>query len=104
MTNIIQFPRTNKASIPIEQEVAAPVSKPETPDMGAALVKGIWVFTVLVWPLLKWIISIDCFFQLVRMMYYWNTPRMHAGWTFIVHFAVLTALTYFVSVYKIRRI
>jgi hypothetical protein len=104
MTNIIQFPRQNKASIPIEPKVAAPVLKPEKPGMGAALVKGIWVFTVLVWPLLKWIISIDCLFHLVRMMYYWNTPGMHAGWTFIVHFAVLTALTYFVSAYKPRRI
>lgn len=104
MTNIIQFPRHNKAAIPIEAKVAAPVSKPEKPGMGTALVKGIWVFTVLVWPLLKWTISIDCLFQLVRMMYYWNTPGMHAGWTFIAHFAVLTALTYFVSVYKPRRI
>ncbi len=104
MTNIIQFPRTNKTAILIEPKVAAPVSKPEKSGIGAALVKGIWVFTVLVWPLLKWIISIDCFFQLVRMMYYWNTPGMHVGWTFIAHFAVLTALTYFVSVYKPRRI
>ena len=29
-----------------------------------------------------------------------STPGVYAGWTFLLHFAVLTALTYFVSIYK----
>jgi hypothetical protein len=66
----------------------------------AGLVRLIWVVTVLVWPVLKWIVSIEVFFQFVRMIYHWDTPGVYAGWTFLVHFAVLTALTYFVSLYK----
>ena len=50
--------------------------------------------------LLKWIVSIDVFFQFIRMVYHWNTPGVFAGWTFLAHFAVLVALTYFVSIYK----
>ena len=64
------------------------------------MLKAVWVTTVLVWPILKWVIALDCVFQLVRMIYHWNTSGMYAGWTFMLHFAVLTALTYFVSVYK----
>lgn len=77
-------------------------SKPmaQVPGVGASIVKGIWVFTVLVWPILKWIVSIDCVFQFVRMMYFWDTPGVYVGWTFLLHFAGLTALTYFVSIYK----
>jgi hypothetical protein len=66
----------------------------------AGLVRLIWVVTVLVWPVLKWVVSIEVFFQFVRMIYHWDTPGVYAGWTFLVHFAVLTALTYFVSLYK----
>ena len=49
---------------------------------------------------LKWLVSIEVFFQFIRMIYHWNTPGVYAGWTFLLHFAVLTALTYFVSIYK----
>ena len=66
----------------------------------APVVKAVWVVVVLVWPLLKWIVSIDVFFQFIRMVYHWNTPGVFAGWTFLAHFAVLVALTYFVSIYK----
>jgi hypothetical protein len=67
---------------------------------GETLLKCVWVITVLIWPILKWVIAIDCVYQLIRMTYHWNTPSLHAGWTFAMHFAVLTSLTYFVSVYK----
>lgn len=69
-------------------------------DIGPAVLKGVWVLTVLAWPLLKWVVSIDCFYQLLRMVYHWDTPDVYAGWTFFLHFTVLTALTYFVSYYK----
>jgi hypothetical protein len=43
----------------------------------------------------------DCtFFQFVRMLYHWNTPGVYAGWSFLAYFAALTAITYFVSIYK----
>lgn len=66
----------------------------------AGLVKVVWFVAVLVWPILKWVLSIEVFFQMLRMFYHWNTPGIHAGWTFMLHFAVLTALTYFVAFYK----
>lgn len=98
MTNIINFPRRVKPDIGNAPKVALP--KLETAGVGASVVKGLWVVTVLVWPILKWFLSIDCFFQFIRMIYHWDTPSVHAGVTFLAHFATLTALTYFVSVFK----
>jgi len=100
MTNIINFPRPTKAVAERHPPAISEVRHIEGRSVGGAVVKAVWVLTVLVWPLLKWIVSIDCVFQLIRMIYHWNTPGMHAGITFTIHFAVLTALTYFVSVYK----
>lgn len=102
MTNIIKFPRGDAPPV-------APAPVPVKPANGfnakgkvllAGLVRFVWVATVLVWPVLKWVVSIEVFFQFVRMIYHWDTPGVYAGWTFLVHFAVLTALTYFVSLYK----
>ncbi len=104
MTNIVNFTRKAKATVNTEPEATIPMPKTKRQSIGAALIKGIWVFTVLVWPILKWIISIDCFFQFIRMFYHWNTPGIYAGWTFLLHFSVLTALTYFVSIYKPKEI
>ncbi|MDO8773520.1 MAG: KleE stable inheritance protein [Burkholderiaceae bacterium] len=39
-------------------------------------------------------------FQLVRMIYHWETPGVYAGWDFLLHFAALAALACFVSLYK----
>lgn len=100
MTNIIKFPRQVKAVAEVKQPAVAATPKAAGRGVGAAVIKGIWVLTVLVWPILKWVVSIDCVFQFARMMYHWNTPGVHAGFTFLAHFAVLTALTYFVSIYK----
>ena len=109
MANIIKFlPRGARApeAMPVkpdEPEVSAQAS-PESNANGnsffAGLVKTVWVVTVLVWPLLKWLVSFDVVFQLVRMIYHWNTPGSYAGFRFLLHFAVLTALVYFVSLYK----
>ncbi len=98
MSNIVKFPKTTK---PPAVEPVMPVA-PKAVDQGllAGMVKFLWVTTVLVWPILKWILSIEVFFQFARMLYYWNTPGVPAGWTFLLHFAVLTAITYFVSIYK----
>ncbi|EHW7386046.1 protein kleE [Escherichia coli] len=103
MSKIIKFP-----GVPVEPK--APAAPPESPNKPAprltvaavlnGLLRFVWVVTVLVWPVAKWIISIDVFFQFLRMFYHWDTPGVHAGWTFLAHFAVLTALTYFVSLYK----
>lgn len=101
--NVIKFPKLGKLRPP---EVIKPPKAVNTltpaPGRGvlAAIVKGVWVATVLVWPILKWVVSLDVVFQMMRMAYHWHTPGIHAGWTFAMHFALLTALTYFVSIYK----
>ncbi len=99
MTNIVKFPgQTNGGEE--APKVAVPVPKPAGAGIGVALFKAVWVVIVLIWPILKWVVALDCVFQLIRMIYHWNTSGVHAGWTFMMHFALLTALTYFVSFYK----
>ena len=70
----------------------------------AALISGlwrlVWVLFVLIWPIVGWVFSVEVFFQLLRMFYYWNTPATHAGWTFLLHFSAFTVLTYLVAFYK----
>lgn len=99
MTNIVKFPG-EKQDAPDKQQ--GQTRQSEQPSKDPAVLRGLWVVTVLLWPLLKWIVALDCVFQLLRTVYYWDTRGVHAGWTFMLHFAVLTGLTYFVSVYKPR--
>lgn len=103
MSNIIKFPPGDSPpvnDVPLPVEAGKPVAYSRGRRIVNVLVRFIWVVTVLVWPFLKWILSIHVFFLFVRMIYHWNTPGEFAGWTFALHFAVLTALTYFVSLYK----
>ena len=70
----------------------------------AVFIRVVWVFVwycaVLVWPVLKWVVSLEVFFQFMRMIYHWNDASTYVGWVFFMHFMALTALTYFVSIYK----
>jgi len=105
MTNIVKFPKEHR-NRPQPAEPALP--KPEkvkakqvkSGGILNALSKGIWVLTAICWPVLKWVLSLDCVYQLVRMIYHWDTPGAHAGWNFLLHFSVLCAVTYYVSVHK----
>jgi hypothetical protein len=58
-----------------------------------SLVKCFWWIARLVLLPLQWILSIDCFLQLIRMIHHWSTPGVYAGWTFLFHFALLVVLT-----------
>ncbi|WP_020405838.1 KleE stable inheritance protein [Hahella ganghwensis] len=105
MTKIYKFPNGGPVNpvppsgvAPEENRESAPSSKSSKPFL--ILWRWVWVALVLVWPVLKWIISIDVFFQGIRAIYHWNTPGINAGWTFLLHFAILTALTYIVSIHK----
>ena len=79
MSNIVKFPRASKPPAPEPVQPAAPAAAPAAPKaegrgLVAGLVKFVWVATVLVWPVLKWVLAIITFFQFVRMLYHWNTP------------------------------
>lgn len=105
MSNVIKFPKKDgqpvaPEPVKVASASARAVQKVEGHGLLAGLVKFVWMATVLVWPILRWVVSLEVLFQLLRMFYHWHTPGVHAGWTFLLHFAVLTALTYFVSVYK----
>jgi hypothetical protein len=104
MANIIKFPKLPRESTrvvpdrPNSAVKAAPAIKSHRFLSGLDAV--VWIVVVLLSPVLEKILSIDVFFQFIRMMYYWNTPAVHAGWTFLLHFGALTALICYVAFYK----
>lgn len=100
--NIIKFPA--KAKVTVLQTPQGVKEPPRFGNLGnkvlMVLLSAVWVVTVLTWPLLKWLVSLDVALQFFRMLYHWNTAGAHAGWTFVLHFGVLFALTCFVAFYK----
>ena len=79
-----KFPRAaSRRPEPVQPAAPAAARLPHQgrrPGPAAGLVKFVWVATVLVWPVLKWVLAIITFFQFVRMLYHWNTPAcMPAG-------------------------
>lgn len=60
----------------------------------------VWTLAVLFWPLLRFVLAVACVYRLAAMVYFWDTPGTYAGFMFLLHFAGLTAMTYFVSIYK----
>jgi len=97
MKNVIKFPVPTRPRPAVHQaDKAGPVDD----SRGNPLLKGLWVLTVLLWPLLKYVVILDCVFQFFRMLWFWNTPGTFAGFNFIFHFAILVALTWFVSCYQ----
>jgi hypothetical protein len=118
---VINFPKKrdavkNSAATPPARAIAGPAPEPllqtertnsaglKVKAISLSLLKSVWtsVWVVLVcaWPLLRWLAGIDLCFQLIRTTYYWNTSDVNAGWTFLLHFAVFTALTYLVAVHR----
>jgi hypothetical protein len=103
MAKIIQFPRgsgllAQHAELPLS--ASKPVGEFHGETIFSRLLTVAWVAVTLMWPVLKWILSINVVFQFFRMIYHWGTPDMHAAWTLLLHFAALTSLTCFVSLYK----
>ena len=52
---------------------------------------------VLCWPVLRFIMTCDVLFQLLRTLVLWDSPDEHAGWALLLHFAVFCHLTWFVA-------
>ena len=102
MATIIKFPQGNsfKGTPGRDQINQGSVIKAKASTLIAGVWRFVWVMFVLIWPIVGWVFSIEVFFQLLRMFYYWNTPATHAGWTFLLHFSAFTVLTYMVAFYK----
>lgn len=103
MSNIIKFPRqiavsTDHSPPPVKIHSTPKVASEKKAPMSAIAIAQFVV--ALLWPLLKWVLAIDVTWQFVRMLYYWNSPGTYAGFVFLLHFSALTALTYFVGVYR----
>lgn len=96
MTKILQFPAGGNSPTPSEESknddsAAAPQQRKHTKAASVAkgMLKGLWVLTGLTWPLLRRVFALDLVFQFVRMLWHWNTPGLHAGWTFMLHYCVV---------------
>jgi hypothetical protein len=102
MTNIIKFPQKNTQPEDSDPATVKPAKNCDSKKKSIfdRSLHFVWVVVVLIWPILKWLLSLDVFFQMLRMIYHWNTPGIYAGWTFLLHFSALTALTYFVSFFR----
>jgi hypothetical protein len=106
MANIIKFPKAHQGHpeaprrempMPSPKQASASVPVGKWQRFFSALFGGIWLIITVLSPLLEWVLKYDVVFQLVRMLYYWNTPGMHAGWTFLLHFSALTFLIFYVA-------
>jgi hypothetical protein len=100
MAKIIKFPKQPDTTEKLDPVLKSTQLNKVKSSFGSSIIKIIWAFSVLVWPILKWIISIDCAFQFIRMLYFWNAAGHYASAIFLLHFFVLTFLTYFVTIYK----
>ena len=52
---------------------------------------------ILIWPILRWAIALDVFFQFLLIFLNWHGPNTKSIIIFILHFSVLTAVTFIVS-------
>jgi hypothetical protein len=103
--NVYKFPGTEGAQVaPDVVPESGPQKAPSGPGVAKKsfswVVKVLWFVVALIWPVLRWLLALDVVFQGALMLWHWDTPGSHAGWTFSLHFAVLVALTFFVSVFK----
>lgn len=116
MGMVLKFPDkpgTSERVREIESPVV-PLEPKATPSPGVANMgflralvshsfNAVWILTLLLWPILRWIIAIDVAFQAARMAITWNDPGNGAGMTFLVHFAFFAVLTYFITNYKSKK-
>lgn len=102
MAKIIEFPNSND---PNKRPIIY-TPKPKRNWFKSAFFSFAYITKIILaifWIPIKWILSMDCFFQLLRMLYYWNTPGIHAGWIFLAHFSVLTVLMIFITSTSLKK-
>lgn len=99
--NVINFPKrpTPGADAPFNTTSARSLGA-KAKGLLVSLARGVGMLFILLWPLLKFVLTIDVVWQFLRMCWYWDTPGMHAGWTFSLHFLLLSAGYFFVASYR----
>ncbi|WP_262966702.1 KleE stable inheritance protein [Methylobacter psychrophilus] len=60
----------------------------------------VWLFLGLFWPLLNWLAAMDVVFQLLRALYYANTPAIQATLQALIHGVLYIFLSLFVYLYR----
>ena len=100
MANVIKFPKQPGTFNKLDLALSTPRPIKARHDYANGVIKLFWVIGVLAWPLIKWVLSIDCVVQFLRMLYFWNSTGHNGGAVFLLHFILLTLMTYFVTIYK----
>ena len=52
---------------------------------------------ILFWPIIRWIFAFDVFFQFLAIFLNWHGPNTRSIVNFLVHFSILTILTFIIS-------
>ncbi|MGJ0637210.1 KleE stable inheritance protein [Xenorhabdus bovienii] len=99
MSNIYKFPASEKV---IRNKSMNTFSAPQ--KWVNTAIKAIWLLMAICWPILRWILAVDVAFQFSRMLWNWNTQGSYAGWTFLLHFVLFTALTFFMTNFKSKKL
>lgn len=98
MTNVIPFPARKIIRLAVPPPLATPPNVEE--NRLGKIIGVVWVITTLLWTVARFVIPVVVFWQFLRMIWLWDTPGSHAGWTFLAYFAGYSALYYFVAFYR----
>lgn len=107
MGRVIVFPAHSTVRPPTV-EGASPVTAPSAsrgaarPGILSRIFSIAWIFFLLTWPLAQWVVAFDIVYEFLRALYYWNTPGVYAGFTFVIHLIAGSALTYLVATRQIK--
>jgi len=97
MTNVYPFTGQRKLPTAVNSSVVTAPTAPVKEMKGGGVYQWVYLVVTLLSPLLRWVLYVDVTYQFFRMLYYWDTPGMFAGWVFALHFAMLTGLIFFVA-------
>ena len=64
------------------------------------LVTLCWMVTVFVWPVMKWILSLNVLMHFIWMLMSWKDKGFYALLVFLFYFMILVFFTYFVESFK----
>lgn len=64
----------------------------------------VWVVTALVWPVLRWLLAVNLFFQFVKSFFLNQAGNSLAFLPFLGHLAFYVAVIVFVTSHKTKKI